>query len=156
MSPSAQKRLSAVGTGQANALASEYEPTRLQSFGAIRPSSDGRAPERELYFSCLWPSTRRRRWARARQRMSSKRSAGGRAVLGAAHKSSTSVSRPSSDGRTPEREFEFSVLWPSTRRRPWARAVRCTSSKSDAGGRREQLTNMPSPSADPTALARRR
>ena len=51
MSPSAQKRLSAVGTGQANALASEDERTRLHSFGAIRPSSDGRAPERELRAS---------------------------------------------------------------------------------------------------------
>ena len=51
MSPSAQKRLSAVGTGQSNALASEDERTRLHSFGAIRPSSDGRAPERELLYS---------------------------------------------------------------------------------------------------------
>ena len=51
MSPSAQKRLSAVGTGQSNALVSEDEPARLHSFGAIRPSSDGRAPERELRSS---------------------------------------------------------------------------------------------------------
>ena len=51
MSPSAQKRLSAVGTGQANALVSEDDRTRLHSFGAIRPSSDGKAPERELRSS---------------------------------------------------------------------------------------------------------